>query len=276
MEFMLRYGGLFRWAFRGAIFTLIMLAVVAYCVFDHTDYALNLLTEMIGVVLSICVTVFIVDRLYAHRERESLRRRLIREVGSGSNPHALNAASWLRAEGWLGGKVGALKNADLRGADLRNVSLWYQNHEDGSEQLADLEGAILWGSNLSDAVLIKANLQTAELRHSNLERAYLDDANLQGALLNAANLKEARLYGANMQGAIMIGAKHLNKACLSGAILPDGRRFEHGMSLSSYVNPNDPNFKETESRINEIRKCMGLFPHTVVMEDALTRSNEIS
>lgn len=274
MELVFRHKRIFWWGFRATLGVLIVLSVVALYVVELGEYALNLLTEMIGVVISTCITVFIIDRLYAYRERESLKRRLVRELGSGSNDHALNAASWLRVEGWLGGKDGVLKKADLRGADLRNVPLWFQDRRDDSVQLADLEGAIFWESDLRKTVLMKANLKSAEFWFANLEGAYLDGANLKGTELNNANLKDTRLYGAKMQGATLFGARHLSEAKLDGAIMPDGNPYEDGMNLARYLNPSDPRFRETEIDVNEIRKGMGLIPHTVVIAGTQAGSDD--
>ena len=47
--------------------------------------------------------------------------------------------------------------------------------------------------------------------------------------------------------------------------MPDGKPYEDGMNLARYLDPSDSKFRETESDINEIRRCMGLIPHTVII-----------
>ena len=44
---------------------------------ETAEYRMNLFTEGMGIV----ATVFMINRWYAHRERESLKRRLIRRSG---------------------------------------------------------------------------------------------------------------------------------------------------------------------------------------------------
>ena len=51
---------------------------------EQDGYKMNLFTELLG----IAATVFVIDRLRAYRDREDLKRRLVREVGSRSNEFA--------------------------------------------------------------------------------------------------------------------------------------------------------------------------------------------
>ena len=60
-------------------------------------YATNIYTEM----LSIFVTILVLDRLNEWRNTQQLKRQLTREASSRDNSTALNAVDWLRAEKWL-------------------------------------------------------------------------------------------------------------------------------------------------------------------------------
>ena len=188
------------------------------------DYFLNVFTEAMGV----GVTVFIIDRYYASRDRQrrekdrqrqerqetaELKRRLVRESRSRSNAKAIAAVEMLSDKGWLTGEHGLLKGAHLLGANLQNADLSWAN----------LTGASLWSANLRDAHMYNAQLQGAELRCANIESANLGEANLQGANLEEANLKGASMWEANMENANLSEANleqaNMNDARLNGADL---------------------------------------------------------
>ena len=88
-------------------------------------------------------------------------------------------AKWARGED--GGERANLRDADLRGANLRN---------------ADLSGANLRGANLRNADLRDADLSGANLRGADLSDAHLRDANLHSADLSDAHLRDANLRDA--------------------------------------------------------------------------------
>lgn len=133
--------------------------------------------------ISLAITILVVNRLYQHRETEREKKRLTLQMGSPDNEFAVEAVRALRACGWL--QEGSLKWANLLGANL--------------------QGANLLGANLEGADLRSANLQQAALWGANLRRANLGDANLQGAYLVNANLQETALWGTNLHGAILAG-----------------------------------------------------------------------
>ena len=190
--------------------------------FDENDYVMNLFTEMIGVVLGTCITVFVIDRLREYRERENLKLRLIREVGSGSNEFAKNAVSWLRAEGWLEGDDGLLKGKVLNWADLR--------------------GAFLRKANLHKVQLIEANLQEANLQCANLQEAWLIDAEMQGAKLQGADLRKAELEDAELEG----------------AILPDATKYTDNTDMERFTDSDHAMYKMTLKSINFYRGILGV------------------
>ena len=140
------------------------------------DFQMNLVTEMTGVWVSTCVTVLVVDRLYANREREHEKRRLRYEIATGDNSTAKHAINDLRYKELLSGKKGILKHSYLTGALLQD---------------ADLHGA---------------NLNRVVLHSANLEGANLMNTDLQNSKLSMANLRKSKLFGAYIVGAEVEGA----------------------------------------------------------------------
>lgn len=94
-----------------------------------------------------------------------------------------------------------LAGADLRGANLNDVSLVG----------TDLRGADLAGASLRQADLRESNLSGASLRG-----AYMWDADLSGADLSEADLSGADLGRTDLRGADLRGAR-LDQAALGGA-----------------------------------------------------------
>jgi uncharacterized protein YjbI with pentapeptide repeats len=134
------------------------------------------------------------------------RERLIQQLRSPDNAHALEALAELRERGVL--EDGALQGVDLDDANLRGADLTDAN----------LEGTALIGANLQGANLRGANLKQAGLRRTNLQDAALPGVNLSGASLVGANLTRARLDDANLQRTILTDA-NLHRTILSNARL---------------------------------------------------------
>ena len=126
----------------GGAFLILCLVAVGSKYFGerYQDFHMNLFTEAAGIV----VTVFVVNRWYAHREQENLKRRLTREAGSRSNDIAVSAVEWMRSEGWLKGKDGLLKGAALIEANLENAHLGGANLEGAELALANMQRTNLW------------------------------------------------------------------------------------------------------------------------------------
>ena len=192
-------------------FVLLLIGIFIGAMFfggGNQDYHMNLFTEGMGIV----ATVIIINRWYVHRDRERLKRRLVREAGSRSNDIARSAIGQLHDEGWLEGDDGLLREANLSGANWENMKGLHR---------ANLQGAKLESANLKKASLSEVNLQEANLFYANLENVYLSRANLQEANLSYANLKNALLGNANLQGVDISGADlqgtRLHRANLQGA-----------------------------------------------------------
>ena len=246
-KFLDQRGKRFWWILRIVVVILIVIAIFALGLFGGEDYVTNLYTELIGVTLSIGVTVAIVDQLYEHRDRENLKWRLVQEAGSHAHAIAIPAIDRLRKEGWLTGDNGLLKGVDLSGANLENAKLsganlrWTNLKEanlrnakligtdlrDTDLRFADLKNADLSQAKLNSAKLFGANLQEAKLFGANLLVADLQNADLRKAEMQATNLGEMQQRGTNMPKDIPSPAKlryaKLQGAYLKGAILPSQR-----------------------------------------------------
>lgn len=213
------------------------------------SFAQNFGTEMFGAFL----TFYLIEMLRgSRREREAgeraaeeRKRQLIRQLGSIDNATATNAASELRASGWLedGSLRGAhlreanlagadlrqadLSGADLRGADLEGARLAWVRLDD-----ADLNGANLSGASLLRAKLREANLLTANLAGVDLRRAFLQGVGLWEANMANADVREANLSGADLRQANLAGASlweaDLARADLQGAKLDAETRLPDG------------------------------------------------
>ena len=230
-----------------------VLAIISACIFigamlfnigamlfddeDHNDYRLNFATEVMGVLASIGFTVLIIDRWYAHRERENLKRRLVREARSRSNDIAISAVEWLRDEGWLMGNDGLLQEADLSEANLKRAYLGGANLQEADLTGANLQEASLGTTHLQGANLRKSNLQGVDLTGAKLQGANLSWAKLQGADLTRAKLQRVNLTGAKLQGAVLSWAK-LQEANLFGANLQEANLFGVNLQRANLLGVN--------------------------------------
>ena len=207
------------------------------------DFYANIATELV----SIAITVLIIDFLNERRIRGQLKSQLIRELGSKSQDFSVRAARELRYHGWL--KDGSLHGSDLGWARLETVDLSYasmnkvnlieaklmssnlegacltmaelENADFGDANLqgADLTNAYLRGANIK-ANLISAKLNGADLAESNFSTARMWDAELKGANLSRANFSQADLRNAVLVNSILIGT-NLCQATLNNADLSD-------------------------------------------------------
>ena len=160
-----------------------------------------------------------------------------------------------------------LRDARLRGADLREADLSEANLRDARLRGADLRGARLLRTDLNGARLQNADLRNVQFRErcgflwlsscffppklrdtdlsmSNFKGVYLSKTPLSGANLSraeflGADLSEAKLHGVDLTGALLDGADlsgailsaaNLSRASLRGANL-SGTKF-HGADLS--------------------------------------------
>ncbi|MAS35616.1 MAG: hypothetical protein CL610_16520 [Anaerolineaceae bacterium] len=167
-------------------------------------YAVNIYTE----ILSIGVTVGLLNYLAERRSLREYKEQLVRNAGSRAHDTALSAIDEMRKRGWLINDEEQL----LKGATLSK---------------ANLSGANLSEVDLSGASLYEIDLSNADLSQANLSGVDLGVANLSGASLFGANLNNARLLGTDLSSAILVSVD-LSDAMLGDTefneetMLPDG------------------------------------------------------
>jgi hypothetical protein len=197
----------------------VVIAVVGYFVVNgwgnirtlFADFYANFAAEL----LSIAVTVLIIDRLAARRAAKEEKKRIIRQLGSHSNEFALEAVRLCRENGWL--EDDSLKGTVLSEANLKSANLFGAHLQDADLEYAHLEDAILANATLAGANLFRANLEGANLEYADLEGAELANANLKYAHLEDAILADASLRDADLEGAILEDATYT-----SSTDWPDG------------------------------------------------------
>ncbi len=153
---------------------------------------------------------------------------------------------------------------DLRNADLRGANLRYIDFQGANLFNADLRGANLNGSNLREANLNGAKLNGANLQGTSLHKALIIggcfiEANLSGADLRDTSLDVATFSRANLQGA------DLSEAYLKGADLEGANLNGAYYSISTYFSDD----------INPIKLGMQLAV-TISVEDLLNKFNYLS
>lgn len=114
--------------------------------------------------------------------------------------------------------IGAyIADANLNGADLRDMFSNYLNLHGDSLENANLSSALFANADLESVQLTNANLQFTRFDYANLSFAILSGADLSNANFLNANLSQADLYNTNITKEQLAEAKSLR-----GAIMPDG------------------------------------------------------
>jgi uncharacterized protein YjbI with pentapeptide repeats len=97
-----------------------------------------------------------------------------------------------------------LKQANLKGANLRQ--------------------AMLAGADLREADLEEADLSGAMLLGANLSRAKLMNANFEGVMLLGVHLENAHIEGANFKNTAWLTQDQVDDACGTPKVLPERLR----------------------------------------------------
>lgn len=148
--------------------------------FTARQFIIDLYANGGAEILSISLTVLIIETLNDRRSLEAEKRDLILQMGSPDNSFAVEAVRLLKQRGWL-------TDGSLCGADLRR---------------ANLQGADLRKVNLREAILLHANLQDTNLREANLQGANLYKARLENAILWQTELQNTRMESCIMPDGI--------------------------------------------------------------------------
>lgn len=246
-------------------------------------YSTNIYTEL----LSLSLTIFVLDRLSEQRINRTQKQELIFRLGSNENVVAREAARMLRHKKWLqDGSINLaflgeanLENCDLNHAKLEAAHLWKANLAGANMKFvvaphvrlgyANLRGAKMFQTNFREAILTEASLQSSEVWDSELTAASmkkcdLEGATLWGSILAGADLQHAKLYRADLQKCDLRGANlafaMVERTLFIKAVLPDGTEWSEGIDIGRFTDPEHPQFQETLQKINEVRKELDLEP----------------
>lgn len=211
--------------------------------FDHQGYSTNIFTEF----LALGATVLILDRAAQRRERESYKRRLLREVRIQTPAVAVAALASIDHESWWSELYNSLQKnelecaqwekANLHGKHLSRLHLYEASLLEANLLRANLEATFLAKAVLAGAKLEEANLQSANLGLANLQNANLLRSDLRGAILVDAQLNGADLWRAKLQGALLDNV-HFDEATR----LPDGTLWTPETDMRRFTDPNHPEF----------------------------------
>lgn len=133
-----------------------------------------------------------------------------------------------------------LNKADLFMANLNEAKLDWVELNEARLGSAELQSARFYYARLNRASLVKAKLIKANLSQSYLEGTNLREADLSGANLIGANLSGANLSGANLQGAKVQNEQLIEAKDLTGATMPDGRKYEEWVAAGDIAAPASP------------------------------------
>jgi len=119
---------------------------------------------------------------------------------------------------------------DLRGADLRGVTIFWADFRGADLSEADARGAYLGDANLRGAVLTGADLRETSLTEADLFAANLSEADLSDSNLSGADLSQVSFSGANLRKA------DLRWADLSDAILTEADLSQAKIGRTTFAN----------------------------------------
>jgi uncharacterized protein YjbI with pentapeptide repeats len=209
--------------------------------------------------LSISITVLLVDSLNKWRAEQQHKEELIVTLASNEQIIAKQAALMLKHKGWH--SDGSLIKAKLYGCNLQGIDFESAVLNGSNMNFSNLQEAVFSDSSLRFVLLINADLTSADFRRSDLTSVIGHDANLAGAKLQKAKLDFIELMRANLSGANLIEASlrsanlsgvdlrnailedaDLTNAKLSGATLPDGTKWDQDTDMERFTNFRHPNF----------------------------------
>ncbi|MBN1123087.1 MAG: pentapeptide repeat-containing protein [Anaerolineae bacterium] len=221
------------------------------------DFYQNLWANLGTELVSIAVTVLIIDKMNRRRderyEEAKLKERLIRELNSQSRHVTASAVDMLRDLEWL--FDGTLQGAYLEGANLKGANFDMGNLLEVNFCNANLQNARLTRANLQASMLYQADLQGANLSRANLTCANLQWTDLRGANLTHADLKGAKLEHANLEDATLSNA-NLNESllqdisCNGQTILPDGKKWGTSTDMRRFSDSEHQDFWRSKDRFS--------------------------
>jgi len=209
--------------------------------------------------LSISITVLLVDSLNKWRSEQQRKEELIVQLASNELIIAKQAALMLSHKGWH--SDGSLVKTKLYGCNLQGTDLRRAVLTGANMNFSNLQKAIFFRSSLRFVLLINADLTLADFSGADLSFVKAYDANLAGIKLQNAKLDSIELMRANLIGANLIGASlksaklnnvdlrnailedaDLTNATLWGATLPDGKKWNQDTDMERFTNFRHPDF----------------------------------
>lgn len=237
----------------------------------------NFYSNTVSELISISITILIIERLDELRSEQRKRIEIIEQMGSKVRTIALEASRLAKKYDLsLRGanlREAALIRVDLDGADLREADLGRANLTGANLVKANLKGANLEGATLKDAHMMFIILEDATLKNPNgeIKGANLEGANLEQAKLRQSDLSKANLITANLKHSDASDAKFIqtnleranleranlervnfSKANLQGANLEKANLM--GANLEG-ANLNDVNFRGTNLKNAVLKNC---------------------
>lgn len=229
-----------------------------------SDFYTNISTDLI----SIALTILVIDRLNEQRATEQIKRQLIRDLSSSDYGFATRAARELKANDWL--YDGSLNGADISGANLYNENLYGLQMVRGWLIGANLEFTNLNNATISDVTMNGSRLTEARMRNINLSESYisgsvlykavmtnsdlrrtdLSDSNLVNAILSDSNMEQASVENSDLSGANLTNVNlHFGKLIkanlidsnLSSAILTNAFLYRANLTNANLENANFEN-----------------------------------
>ena len=200
------------------IFILITVFIIYLTRFPLEELWVSLIPEFI----SIAITIIIIDAIYNKRSEDEQKNILIGKMGSNNNNVATEAWEELDARGW--GSDGS-----LRGKFLISTNL-----DGNSFTGADMRNVMLSFSSLKNTTWIETDLEGASLDHTDFTNSTLSSYP-DGPFIPEANLKDVSLFNANLMNARVRHEQLIQVRTLSGAIMPDGKKYDGRYRLPSEV-----------------------------------------
>lgn len=223
---------------------------------SEDGFSLNIHTELIGVGISVLITVFVIDELNRRRDKdrrkEESKARLVRQVRSPEPSFVRNAFHEIQELGLFKEEKSILQRELFIGVRWENVHLNYFNlrQSDMTDStlrdvlffMAEMQGINLWISKMVDVGFLHSNLAESNLGSSILERVKMRYVNLHGANLELAKMEGIVIRNSNLT-CVSLKGSDLKNAVLEhnrydeNTILPDGSHWKEGADLTRFTNP---------------------------------------
>lgn len=243
------------------IIALLLALLFAKTGFDSfQDFLSNMSVELV----SIALTILVIDYLNEVRDAKNLKAQLIREMGSSDNGIVERAYRELRARRW----TRDLKNANLQGANFKGLDIWNAELEGANLSEANFEGANLVNINLEKAYLYRANLAGVSIMGW-MKGANLNGANLEGAKLGLTDLQDVSMEGVNLKKAYIDEKALANLDMLAWSTMPNGERYDGRYNLAGDIDLAKFNMEiagYNEDDIPSNAKAMANFYHVSLIK----------